>query len=113
MILDRGTVHNCFNLSNSDCNFSLPQVTLTGSDIFQVKAGDHYGFTWLNYGVIDFDNGVPQNFCENPNIFNVGQQANLVVNRYGGRHYSLRLMYSECEEERPQAECGECHGIQC
>ena len=63
-----------------------------------MKAGDRYGFTWLDYGVIDFDYVGPDNYCENPQMFNVGQQANLVSNRYGKRDYSIRLMVSSCDK---------------
>ena len=71
---------------------------LTGSDIFNVRAGDSYGFTWLDYGVIDFDYVGPDNYCEDPQIFDVGQQANLVGNRHGKRDYSIRMLFKECEE---------------
>ena len=63
-----------------------------------MKAGDRYGFTWLDYGVIDFDYVGPDNYCENPQMFNVGQQANLVSNRYGKRDYSIRMLFKQCEE---------------
>ena len=85
------------------------QITLSGSDVFQVKAGDRYGFTWLDLGVIDFDVVGTDNYCENPAQFSVGQQANLVSNRYGKRDYSIRMLHKECEEAAPsggEEECG-------
>jgi hypothetical protein len=84
------------------------QLTLSGSDVFQVKAGDRYGFTWLDLGVIDFDVVGTDNYCENPQQFNVGQQASLVANRYGRRDYSIRMLASECTEAPAPAPAGGC-----
>ena len=70
-----------------------------------MKAGDRYGFTWLNYGVIDFDYVSTNNFCENPVKSNVGNTVSLVDNRHGKRDYSIRVQFSECETE-PEPECG-------
>ena len=80
-------------------------MKLTGSDIFKVKEGDRYGFTWLDLGVIDFDVSSRDNYCENNQMFNVGQQANLVANRYGKRDYSIRVMFSACSDKSNEGQC--------
>ena len=85
--------------------FDCCQVELTGSDIFQVKKGDRYGFTWLELGVIDFDVVTTSRYCENAQMFNVGQTASLVDNRYGKRDYSIRLQFTDCSQPAP-TECG-------
>ena len=76
--------------------------------MFNVKAGDRYGFTWLNYGVIDFDYVSNNNFCENPVKSNPGDTVSLVDNRHGKRDYSIRVQFSKCEvvEPKPEPECG-------
>ena len=77
-------------------------MELTGSDIFKVKKGDRYGFTWLDLGVIDFDGSSTNNYCENNQKFDVGQQANLVSNRHGNRDYSIKMMFSACSDNEGQ-----------
>ena len=67
--------------------------------MFQVKAGDHYGFTWLSRGVIKYAQSETQSYCENEAIFDVGDEANLVAGRSGNRDYSLRVAFTECEED--------------
>ena len=85
----------------------LLQITLTGSDIFQVQAGDSYGFTWLDFGVIDFDFTQQGHYCENPAAFNVGNTASLTANRYGNRDYSIMMQVTpKCEEPTPAPACG-------
>ena len=64
--------------------------------MFKVKKGDRYGFTWLNYGVIDFDYVGTNNYCENSQQFNVGNAVSLVDNRHGKRDYSIRMIFNEC-----------------
>ena len=78
-------------------------MKLTGSDIFKVKKGDRYGFTWLDLGVIDFDYVARDNYCENNKMFNVGQQANLVANRHGKRDYSIRMIL--CSANNNDGQC--------
>ena len=72
------------------------QVELTGSDVFQVQAGDRYGFSWLNYGVIDFDYVSNDNYCESSVKQDVGSTVNLLENRHGKRDYSIRMLLSTC-----------------
>ena len=80
----------------------LLQLTLTGSDVFQVKKGDRYGFTWLDLGVIDFDYTQQGRYCENAAQFNVGAQVNLVARRYGNRDYSISMnLTPKCEVPTP------------
>ena len=80
--------------------FDCCQVELTGSDVFQVKKkGDRYGFTWLDLGVIDFDVVTTPRYCENAEMFNVGQTATLFDNRHGNRDYSIRLQFTDCSGE--------------
>ena len=64
--------------------------------MFQVKAGDHYGFTWLDHGVIKYAHSDTQNYCENEDVFDEGEVAELFGNRHGNRDYSLRMMYTSC-----------------
>ena len=62
--------------------------------MFQVQAGDRYGFSWLNYGVIDFDYVSTDNYCESSVIQDVGSTVNLLENRHGKRDYSIRMLLS-------------------
>ena len=73
-------------------------MELESDDVFQVQAGDRYGFTWLNYGVIDFDRALTDNFCEGPVKQDVGSTVNLVENRHGRREYSIRMLLSTCQK---------------
>ena len=66
------------------------QIGLKGDDILQVEEGDHYGFSWLDFGTVTFAY-TADHYCENMQLFNVGDTANLVSGRYGNRDYSLRL----------------------
>ena len=59
--------------------------------------GDHYGFTWFQYGVIQYDLSDAQNYCEDKTIFSVNNTAELYDNRYGNREYSLRFAFGECK----------------
>ena len=69
-------------------------MELTGDDVFQVQAGDRYGFSWLKYGVIDYDDVSRDNYCEHSVIQDVGSTVNLLDNRYGKRDYSIRMLLS-------------------
>ena len=70
------------------------QVKLSGADVFQVQKGDRYGFTWLNYGVIDFAYVREDNFCESSVKQDVGSTVNLIAGRHGNREYSIRMHLS-------------------
>ena len=40
------------------------QIVIPEASKLIVEAGDHFGFTWLNYGVVDYDEVATDNFCE-------------------------------------------------
>ena len=85
------TMYFTLHSQKKSLNLLLLQITLTGGDVFQVKEGDRYGFTWLDLGVIDFDYTSGDNYCENAAQFNVGAQVNLVPRRHGKRFYSISM----------------------
>ena len=72
----------------------LFQITLRGRRVLRVRRGDHFGFTWLRYGVISFDyHRGHYRYAENPVKFNVGNRRGMHPRRYGNRIYSIRLGY--------------------
>ena len=67
-----------------------------------MEAGDRYGFTWLTYGVVGFDQASNNNYCKNSVKSNVGETVSLTDNRFGNREYSIRVTF--CEES--ELDCG-------
>jgi len=72
----------------------LLQVTLTGNQVLEVQPGDHFGFTWLNYGVVKFTYTTPGHYCEEGIKPDEGSNVVLQLNRHGNRDYSIRLSYN-------------------
>ena len=71
---------------------------MTGSNVLNVQAGDMFGFTWLNYGVVAFDYSAAGHYCEQPEKPSVGGTYSWVLNRYGNRDYSIRMNVGpDCE----------------
>lgn len=114
--------------SNVACQFKLVQqiaftsfapgynkVTLTGKQVLDVQAGDHFGFTWLNFGVVKFTVATPGEYCEDPITPAEGSNVALKLNRYGNRDYSIRLS-ATCTNPTPpptvapppKKDCKEC-----
>lgn len=69
-----------------------------------MQEGDHYGFTWLDYGIIKYSTSSTQNYCEDSALFDVGEAVDLTANRHGNRDYSLRMTYIRCDEAGVQQE---------
>ena len=84
---------------------SYSQVDLQGNDILKVKAGDRYGFTWLNFGVIDWGMTAEKNYCEKEAIYDVGDTASL-NDQHGNREYSIKMRLTACDGSTPK--CGKC-----
>ena len=81
--------------------------------IFDVKKGDRYGFSWLNFGVIAWDVAGEKNFCEANELFNQGDIATL-KDEYGDRIYSIKMNLTPCQpttEPPPQPQCQECYCV--
>ena len=59
-----------------------------------MKAGDHFGWVWLKYGVISFDYVRSKgHYCENKVNPRVGNRLRLQKNRYSNRDYSIRVNF--------------------
>ena len=69
---------------------SFFQFQLSEEQRLHVEAGDHFGFTWLHYGVIVYSKITDKNYCEamiNPQVGN----DYTFENRVGDREYSIKL----------------------
>ena len=67
------------------------QVKLTDDQILEVQVGDHFGFTWLNHGVVKFCDTTPGQYCEDSVKLEEGSNVVLQPNRNGNRDYSIRV----------------------
>ena len=61
--------------------------------MLDVLAGDHFGFTWLNLGVVKYDPATTYQYCEDNIKPNEGSNVVLKSSGYGNREYSIRLTY--------------------
>ena len=53
-----------------------------------VQAGDHFGFTWLDLGVISYDRVATDNFCElHVSLLDVCQAASCVSQLFNLKIY--------------------------
>ena len=73
------------------------QLNLADNQKLMVKVGDHFGFTWVEGGVIKFSSGsFLGNYCEADGTrFAINRTDILKLNRYGNREYSIRMYYGE------------------
>jgi hypothetical protein len=65
--------------------------------LFHVRKGDHFGFTWLHYGVIKYSNATTSNYCEKEAKYEVGDIANLDTGTVmSHREYAIDISYIPC-----------------
>ena len=82
------------------------QIILPVDKVLEVQAGDHFGFTWLNYGVVMYDLAPHGRYCEDNFNPNVGDKMTLLDNNGGNKQYSIRLTYSDECPIGDQDSCG-------
>ena len=70
---------------------------LAPQDRLPYKAGDRFGFTWLEFGTIDYTPVSKFHYCEDVNAFVDGETRRLVAGRYGNREYSLKWYHDSGE----------------
>jgi hypothetical protein len=65
--------------------------------VLEVQAGNKFGFTWTNQGVIDYEPAAYTNyFYHTPNEYNVGETTAVMTDTHGKRIYSLQVEFMTC-----------------
>ena len=66
-------------------------MDLHDEQVLTMKAGDHYGFTWLDYGVIDYSDTGTEHFCGAAATYIKGDR--MITAKTFERVYSLQLTF--------------------